>query len=120
MKVNIKGQDYEIKFEKEPIINDCDVCLGLAEFDTKTIRLLKDLDFQKDNIIAHELIHCYLYESGLTRWASDELLVQWIAMNIFNIVVAFEKIEKEFKKKNKKKQLIKNKEYSIIKRGERL
>ena len=30
-------------------------------------------------IIRHEIIHAYLYESGLDSYAEDETIVDWIA-----------------------------------------
>ena len=53
----------------------------------------KDMAAVKRNIIRHELIHAFLYESGLdvnSKWGTDETLVDWIALQ-------FPKMEKAFK-----------------------
>lgn len=35
-----------------------------------------------EEVLTHELAHAFLFESGLSDYSNDEILVQWIAINI--------------------------------------
>lgn len=49
----------------------------------------------KRKVLRHELIHAYLYESGLSYqcyWAENEEMVDWFAIQIPKLVNLFEKL----------------------------
>ena len=55
-----------------------------------------DLDEYKMEVLRHEIIHAYLYESGLDcnahtsdHWAEDEEIVDWIAIQAPKIFKTF-------------------------------
>ena len=52
---------------------------GVTDFKNKTIEIFRDLSKeQKERTIIHELLHAYLFESGLEKYSSDELLLVWL------------------------------------------
>lgn len=91
-KANVLGTVYEIHDECSradyPILEDYD---GYCDYSTKRIYVVKmihekdslqDLGVYKAQLIRHELIHAFLFESGLAAesdWAQNEELVDWIA-----------------------------------------
>ena len=53
---------------------------------------MKYLDMQTRKVIRHELIHAFLYESGLAEcsaWAQNEEMVDWIARQFPKLHKAF-------------------------------
>lgn len=96
VKVNILGVDYTIHTRDEsedPILKDNN---GYCDFTTKEIVVksfvpdvmsLKDLDMFSNKVIRHEIVHAFLYESGLHNnsvdcWAMNEEIVDWIALQM--------------------------------------
>lgn len=83
-----------------PGLQDCD---GYCDTSTKTIVVSDmsesavspnakgDLDSYKRKVIRHELIHAFLYESGLSSnsWGEDEEIVDWIAIQFPKLVGLF-------------------------------
>ena len=54
-----------------------------------------DLEATKNKVIRHELIHAFLFESGLaenSEWGQDETLVDWMAIQIPKIVNAMKEV----------------------------
>lgn len=41
-----------------------------------------------DKVLRHELVHAFLYESGLLAYSSDEKIVDWIAVQLPKMVKA--------------------------------
>ena len=107
MKINILGQNYNVKTQTEeenPKLKGAD---GFTERYSKeiVIRDLRELEgelTQSDNleyyqkkVTRHEIIHAYLYESGLScnsDWADNEEIVDWIAIQLPKIVETCEKV----------------------------
>lgn len=103
MKINILGTDYEIILNANetdyPQLKKCD---GFTDFSIKKIVVanfesddnsVADLGWYKKKVLRHELIHAFIYESGLAEnceWARNEVLTDWIA-------IQFEKLYKTFK-----------------------
>lgn len=61
----------------------------------KILFVLKKLDLLGLKVIRHELIHAFIYESGLSnenKWAENEELVDWIAIQFPKLKKCFEKI----------------------------
>lgn len=108
MKVSVLGTKYEIisveetndNLEKYPLLKDSS---GYTDITTKQIYILKykntedtfiNLDVLYKKTLRHELVHAFLYESGLfnntnSDWAKNEEVVDWIA-------IQFEKMLKVF------------------------
>lgn len=89
IKINILGTMYTIIFKK---LNNCD---GYCDKTTKEIVItvidadwyLKNPEAYQRKVIRHEVVHAFLYESGLAEcWnhksGHDEVYVDWIACQL--------------------------------------
>lgn len=56
---------------------------------------MEDLNAYRKKVVRHELIHAFLYESGLhaDSWAINEELVDWVALQFPKLQKAFEQCE---------------------------
>lgn len=96
--INILGSTWTITPE-EMKDNNYD---GLADLSTKEIRIRMDNTNEVGDFEAlvkkqtrHEVIHAFLYESGLSfnsDWAVNEELVDWIAIQFPKIAEVYEKL----------------------------
>lgn len=100
MTVNVLGTKYTIKesnrIEDQTLENNdgyCDHSIKTIVIDTfkDSPGSLGDLDSYKKQVIRHELIHAFLFESGLgtSSWAKDEEIVDWIASQFPKLLNAF-------------------------------
>lgn len=92
MKINILGADYTVTLateQAEPRLEGCD---GFCDETTREIIVENykrglpgskgKLELQEQKNIRHEIIHAFLFESGLAEnsdWAQNEEMVDWIA-----------------------------------------
>lgn len=104
MKVKILGTEYEIVMNAEekdyPILKDAD---GYADFTIKKIVIKKlvqdgesyeDLELWQRKTLRHEIVHTFLYESGLWQnsfkdWARNEEMTDWIALQFTKVLEVF-------------------------------
>ena len=106
MKLNIKGNEYDIIFENDVFLSSYknQILDGECSSIDGTIRINKNNDdYNLDRLILHEIIHAYFYECGLPYYSNDETLVNWIAQNIQDIYSNFEKVKKEITDETKSK-----------------
>lgn len=111
IKVNILGTEYtihkEVDEEKDTRMKDL---YGFCDYTTKEICLSKDILKKEDGsmsnlknfenkVLRHEIIHAYLYESGLNEnssrqiaWAENEEMVDWIAIQSPKILKTFQEL----------------------------
>lgn len=106
-KINVLGTEYtvEIKSKKEDaFLQNCD---GYCDKTSKKIVVSSaDADNELDNFdtyqkknIRHEIIHAFLFESGLhenfkhEQWGHDETTVDWFAIQFPKILKAFEEAD---------------------------
>ena len=111
MTVNILGTEYKISYktkEQDEKLNGVD---GYCDYTTKTIVCVKrtkkdkdvmDLDdfkFVYNRILRHEILHAFLYESGLwcnsygiSRWAENEEMTDWFAIQSPKIYEVYKKL----------------------------
>lgn len=103
MKINVLGTDYEIVFSSgkdDELINDS--CDGYCDKSAKKIVVttdnedLSDFVFYQKKILRHEIIHAFMYESGLDcnwhhadEWGHDETQVDWFAIQAPKLFEAF-------------------------------
>lgn len=102
MKVKILGTEYEIILDAEE--KDYPKLKGLSgytDFSIKKIVIRKmekddtsieDLEHYRREVIRHEIIHAFFYESGLdgnSEFARNEELIDWIAIQFEKLLVAF-------------------------------
>lgn len=108
MKVDVLGTVYEIRYV--PSINERG---GEIDYYTKEIRISNQEDipreFKTDNlkemqkhVLLHELIHAFLYESGMDQnsnvcdaWAVNEEMIDWMAIQMPKIMEAYDTITKQ-------------------------
>lgn len=105
MKVNVLGTEYRIEY-----VSQIDGRAGETDFYTKIITISNQEDIPKgfitDNlkemqksVLRHELIHAFLFESGLDMnsnshecWANNEEMVDWMAIQMPKIMKAYESV----------------------------
>ena len=111
MRVDILGTEYKIFYRT----NEQDVRLkevdGYCDYSTKTIVCVKRTQKDKgimdlanlkaiDNrILRHEIIHAFMYESGLwcnsfsvSSWAENEEMTDWFALQSPKIYAIYKKL----------------------------
>lgn len=107
MKVNILGTEYEIVIDApdEMLPPDADGGMDhsikrivVAKFEPDE-RSIKDLDAYRKKVLRHEIIHAFLYESGMWNnsgtaeaWGCDETITDWIAIQFPKRQKVFEKV----------------------------
>ena len=103
-KINILGTEYTILLDvgEADMPEESDGCVDTS---TKTIRLskqeqdknsLQNLEAYKKKVLRHEIIHAFLYESGLSAntkdcdaWAVNEEMIDWFAIMFPKIIQAY-------------------------------
>lgn len=104
-KVNILGTEYTILFdcEADSMPEDADGCMDNS---IKTIKIAKmesdrntveNLEAYKKKVLRHEIVHAFLYESGMWNnsgtaeaWGCDETITDWIAIQSPKLFKAFQ------------------------------
>lgn len=106
--INVLGTEYKLfklkKDEDKRLSNKdgfCDLCAKeivvlKCEDDENDIDSMRNLQDYENKVLRHEIIHAFLYESGLDinshdieQWACDEELVDWIAIQFPKMVKIF-------------------------------
>ena len=118
MKVDVLGTKYDILFETLAENKRYEQCGGYSDFYKKEIhiRQYKDTDEDYDEMslpnesmkmfeeksLRHELVHAFMYESGLDvnshdieMWARDEEMIDWIAIQMPKIMAAYDSVVKQ-------------------------
>lgn len=108
--INILGTDYTIEYKtdnQDDILKDSN---GYCDITSKRIVILAekretdDIDnfkYLQDKTIRHELIHAFIFESGLFTntycvdggWAKNEEMVDWFAIQAPKIFKAFKELD---------------------------
>lgn len=103
MIIDVLGTWYTITKSnklKDDNLNNSD---GYCDYTTKQIVIdtfqdspgsLADLEKYRKQVIRHELVHAFLFESGLgvNSWGVNEEIVDWIAYQFPKMADAFEKV----------------------------
>lgn len=104
--IDVLGRTYTIEAktpEEDSKLYDCD---GYCDHSVARIVLrnvlsekndpdaLADLYAYQRKVVRHEIIHAFLYESGLSMnsWGNNEEIVDWIAIQFPKMYKAFEKL----------------------------
>lgn len=102
VQVHIMGEKWEINecsIDEESRFEYCD---GFCDWTTRRIFVrselegtLEDMDVYLKKVLRHEIVHAFLFESGLAEsslpseeWAKNEEMIDWIARNgekIYNV-----------------------------------
>lgn len=107
-KVNVLGTNYSIiqetKEERGKLseVTDYDGCCDFTSKKIYVSDISEDNGYMWDDnitrfkhIVRHELVHAFLFESGLTTssdWAENEEIVDWIALQLPKMSKLFEEI----------------------------
>lgn len=104
-KVNILGTDYEIQYLTSKDDERLEKVDGYCDFYSKLIVVcneengnIHDYKTYFRKVLRHEIVHAFLYESGLAQnssysenaWACNEEMVDWIAIQGEKIYKAWE------------------------------
>lgn len=99
MEVNVLGTEYTVKIisndERDDFPDMTADTDGYCNYYTKEIVVVRDdVDMQGyekyvEKVVRHELVHAYLYESGLHDYSTDETLVDWLAIQIPKMAETF-------------------------------
>lgn len=100
--VKVLGVEYTIEESNQATDSNLDGVDGYCDTSIKhiviedmhptgAIREKKNLPEYKKSVLRHELIHAFLFESGLDccSWANNEELVDWIAMQFPKLLDTF-------------------------------
>lgn len=106
MKVKILGTEYEIVKNAEekdyPQLKKCD---GFTDFSIKKIVVadfdkdessIDDLEWYKNKVLRHEIVHAFVHESGLAEncdWARNEEMTDWIALQFEKMLDVFKEVK---------------------------
>ena len=101
MQVDVLGTTYSIEESDKSKDRDLEDSDGYCDFISKSIVIntfkeepgnVKDLDNYRKKVLRHELIHAFLYESGLDAcsWGIKEEIVDWIALQFPKMMKIFE------------------------------
>lgn len=106
--VNILGTEYKIIFDvpDEEMPEDADGCMDqsiqtikIAEFESDR-NTIQDMDSYRKKVIRHEIVHAFLYESGMWNnsgstncWGMDETITDWIAIQSPKLFQAFKEAD---------------------------
>lgn len=113
--VNILGTEYSVKikkydeeeiFEKKHISGYCDywikeiVICDLSTYPDFVCEPLQSIESMQRETLRHEIVHAFLYESGLEEsahiyneaWTMNEEMVDWIALQGVKIYRAWEEV----------------------------
>lgn len=113
-KVNILGTEYTIKeatIEEDYKLEEAN---GYCDVTTKEIVVekikedkftVKDTKAFTDKVLRHEIIHAFLYESGLhtsteNQWSINEEMIDWIAIQLPKIIDVLINLNKEWDYEN--------------------
>lgn len=98
MTINILGSDWTIQSQTEEENPKLTEAAGYCDYSTRTITVKKkyadelfnlaDMDAYKRQVLRHEIVHAFLFESGLTEVARDETVVEWIAIQLARMNIA--------------------------------
>ena len=107
-RISILGTPYTVLFDvpEEEMPENSDGCMDQS---IKTIKIakfepsrdsLKNLNEYRNKVLRHEVIHAFLYESGLWNnsgsseaWGQDETITDWIAIQFPKISEVFQALD---------------------------
>lgn len=101
--VHVLGTEYRILIRSKSEDKNLENCDGYCDKTSRTIVIgakeddceLDDFDMYQKKVKRHELIHAFLFESGLheswkhSEWGHDETYVDWIANQFGKLLTAF-------------------------------
>jgi len=107
MEIDVLGTNYKIEYRKREDDKNLEQCDGYMDSSIKVIVVEEkeweamdklDLKQYRKKVTRHEIVHAFLYESGLDgssmstngAWATNEEMVDWFAIQSPKMFKAFE------------------------------
>ena len=106
--ISILGSEWDIverSCNDDPRLSDCDgycdwsVSLIVIRKEAKEDGNLNDMEVYMRKVLRHEIVHAFLFESGLAHascsvdaWAANEEMIDWFAIQIPKIVKLYEEL----------------------------
>ena len=99
-RISILGTSYTFYSSKREESDDLEDCDGYTDTISKKIFIAENADCKNETIV-HEIVHAFLYESGLDieSWASNEEIVDWIALQLDKVSKVSMKALRKFNRK---------------------
>ena len=112
-KIKILGIEYKIIFTNDNEEIRLKENWGITDFHTKEIYIHDDIEKEtetscknlvdfKNKVLRHEILHAFLYESGLREnsfncnaWAENEEMVDWFAIQFPKILKVYKELKIE-------------------------
>lgn len=104
--IKILGTEYQVLFRKAEDDKKLDLCGGYFDHTAKQIIVgslepedmsVSDLEVEQKRVLRHEIVHAFLYESGLwcntektDHWATSEEMTDWISIQFSKMLQAFQ------------------------------
>ena len=107
-KVKILGTEYKICLDvpDEEMPKNADGCMDQSIHTIKIAKFeqdrnsVEDLDEYRKKVLRHEIVHAFLYESGMWNcsgatdmWGMDETITDWIDIQSPKIFEAFKEVD---------------------------
>ena len=105
--INVLGTKYTIIIASSAEDNFLEKCEGYCDKTSRKI-VVKECDAQSEldifdifqkKVIRHEIIHAFLFESGLhenfqhEQWGHDETMIDWVAAQFPKLLQAFKEAD---------------------------
>ena len=104
MTIDVLGTKYSIFYKTAKQDKDLEQCDGYCDKTTKQIVVRKraedcnlgNFESYRKKVVRHELIHAFLFESGLhenfkkDEWGHDETTIDWFAVQFPKLLKAFQ------------------------------
>ena len=108
--ISILGTIYKLIFKNEDEETRLKTNWGFTDFHTKEIYIHDNIEKEtndscknlidfKNKVIRHEILHAFLYESGLREnsnntmaWAENEEMVDWIAIQFPKLLKVYKEL----------------------------
>lgn len=107
--VNILGTEYTVVFKTEDEDDELRDANGICDPTSKRLTIISephhddnvdDFKFIQAKTIRHEVVHAFMYESGLhynsnmvVNWAMNEEMTDWIAIQAPKMVKVWQELE---------------------------
>lgn len=99
-KTNILGTEYDIRHDLKDNETDGITCLYAKEIKIRPLEDMlneeecteKEKILRREQVIRHELLHAYFFEAGMSKWAYDEKLVDFLAIQFPKMVKSFTEV----------------------------
>ena len=95
MQIDILGTEYTFLIKNKYEDESLETMNGYCKPYEKLIIVEKNEDIEFINrVTRHEIIHAYLFESGLQELTNHEILVDWLAIQFPKLSKTFNELER--------------------------